>query len=71
MSVHIVDDEQRRARPQAPCARRVAAARGHLRRCRASTMYQTSPPARRLPSGPAALATRLLYTFTTGSRCHG
>ena len=25
MSVHIVDDEQRRDRPQCPCARRVAA----------------------------------------------
>ena len=67
MSLHIVDDEQRRARAQDPCARRVAAAGGHLRRCRASTMYLTSPAARRLASGPPALATRLLYTFTTDS----
>ena len=39
MSVHIVDDEQRRDRPQSPCALRVPAARGHLRRWRSSTMY--------------------------------
>ena len=39
MFLYIVDDEQRRDRPQSPCARRVPAARGHLRRCRASTMY--------------------------------
>ena len=39
MSVHIVDDEQRRDRPQHPCALRVPAARGHLRRWRSSTMY--------------------------------
>jgi len=31
---HIADDEQRRARPQPPCARRVPAACRHLRRCR-------------------------------------
>ena len=39
MSVHIVDDEQRRDRPQHPCALRVPAARGHLRRWCSSTMY--------------------------------
>ena len=39
MSMHIVDDEQRRDRPQPPCALRVPAARGHLRRWRSSTMY--------------------------------
>ena len=38
MPGRIVDDEQRRDCPQAPCARRVPAARGHLLRCRASTM---------------------------------
>ena len=38
MSMHIVDDEQRRDRPQHPCALRVPAARGHLRRWRSSTM---------------------------------
>ena len=31
MSMYIVDDEQRRDRPQHPCALRVPAARGHLR----------------------------------------
>ena len=48
MSRHIVDDEQHRDRlgrcadpdrPQSPCALRVPAARGHLRRWRSSTMY--------------------------------
>jgi hypothetical protein len=39
MSVHIVDDEQRKRSPQDPCALRVPAARAHLRRCRPSTMY--------------------------------
>ena len=34
----IVDDEQRRDRRQPPCALRVPASRGHLRRCRSSTM---------------------------------
>ena len=38
MSMHIVDDEQRRDRPQPPCALRVPAARGHLLRWRSSTM---------------------------------
>ena len=37
--MHIVDDEQRRDRPQSPCALRVPAVRGHLRRWRSSTMY--------------------------------
>ena len=37
--LHIVDDEQRSMRPQPPCALRVPAAHGHLRCCRASTMY--------------------------------
>ena len=40
MSMHIVDDEQRRDRPQPPCALRVPAAWGHLRRWRFSTMYR-------------------------------
>ena len=39
MSMHIVDDEQRRDRPQHPCALRVPAVRRHLRRWRSSTMY--------------------------------
>ena len=38
MSVHIVDDEQRRDCPQHPCALRVPAARGHLLRWRSLTM---------------------------------
>ena len=39
MSLYIVDDEQRRDRPQPPCALRVPAARGHMLRWRSSTMY--------------------------------
>ena len=39
MSLHIVDDEQRRDCPQPPCALRVPATRGDLRRWRSSTMY--------------------------------
>ena len=38
MSMHIVDDEQRRDRPQPPCALRVPAARGHLLCWCSSTM---------------------------------
>jgi hypothetical protein len=38
MSVHIVYDEQRRGRPQHPCALRIPAVRRHLRRWRSSTM---------------------------------
>ena len=34
----IVDDERRRLCPQSPCAPRVPAARGRLRRCRGSMM---------------------------------
>jgi hypothetical protein len=40
MSVHIVDDEHRGDRPQSPCARRVPATQGHLRRWRSSTRYR-------------------------------
>ena len=38
VAMHIVDDEQRRDRPQHPCALRVPAMRRHLRRWRSSTM---------------------------------
>ena len=38
MSMHIVDDEQRRDRPQSPCALWVPAVRGHLLRWRSLTM---------------------------------
>src|SRR6266545_8020346 len=55
---HIGDDEQRRARPQPPCALRVPAARRHLRRCRSSTMPLALPASRRLASAGAALGTR-------------
>jgi len=40
MPGRIVDDEQRRDCPQSPCAQKVPAARGHLLRCRASTMHK-------------------------------
>ena len=63
MSEHIVDDEQRSDRAQDPCALRVAAARGHLRRWPTSTIYLTSPAVGRLAAGPAALATRPLVVL--------
>ena len=58
--VRIVEEEQRRDRAQDPCALRVAAARGHLRRWPTSTMHSTSPAVVRLAAGHAALATRPL-----------
>jgi len=66
MSMHIVDDEQRRDRPQYPCALWVPAARGHLLRCRSSTMHigiACVAPPRIYPRG-ARNATHC--TFTTG-----
>ena len=63
MSMHIVDDEQRRDRPQHPCALRVPAARGHLQRQRVGAPRRctsTSPASRRLASAPVALGTRYL-----------
>ena len=83
MSVRIVDDEQRSDRPhsgpcnlrqtdegraqQDPCALRVAAARGHLRRWRPSTMHidiACGPPPSIWPRGARNAA---LCTFTTDS----
>ena len=55
----IVPDEQRGIRPQSPCARRVPAARGRLRRCRSSEVGR-SRSSRRLESTPAARGTRPL-----------
>ena len=55
----IVPDEQRGIRPQSPCARRVPAARGRLRRCRSSEVGR-SRSSRRLESAPAARGTRPL-----------
>ena len=54
----VTEAEQRSDRAQDPCALRVAAARGHLRRWPTSTIYLTSPAVGRLAAGPAALATR-------------
>src|SRR2546430_15977252 len=42
--VWIVEEEQRRDRPQDPCALRVAAARGPLRCWRPSTVDTHNPP---------------------------
>ena len=39
MSMHIVDDEQRRDRPQSPCAQRVSSGAGHLRRSKRGPYY--------------------------------
>ena len=58
--MYVVDDEQRRDRPQSPCAQRVSSGAGHLRRWRSSTMYNdiacVAPPC----TSPAALETRPL-----------
>jgi len=66
MSMHIVDDEQRRDHPQPPCALWVPAARRHLLCYRSSTMH----------TGIACVALPRIYprgarnaahcTFTTG-----
>ncbi|PYV10071.1 MAG: hypothetical protein DMG07_21805 [Acidobacteria bacterium] len=65
--VWIVEEEQRSDRPQDPCALRVAAARGHLRCWRPSTMHidiACGPPPSIWPRGARNAA---LCTFTTDS----
>src|SRR5207249_5224981 len=65
--VWIVEEEQRSDRPQDPCAFQVAAARGHLRRWRPSTMHTDiacGPPPSIWPRGARNAA---LCTFTTDS----
>ena len=68
MSMHIFDDEQRRDRPQSPCAQRVSSGAGHLRRWRSSTMYTDiaciAPPC----ICPAALETRPLLLLGPAPR---
>jgi len=64
MSVHIVDDEQRRDRPQFPCALRVPAARGHLRRWRSLHTTEGMLVARALPAGLRAAAKCKRYSLT-------
>src|SRR5881394_1493868 len=65
--VWIVEEEQRKRSPQDPCALRVAAARGHLRCWRPSTMHTDiacGPPPSIWPRGARNAA---LCTFTTDS----
>src|SRR5437867_1817206 len=65
--VWIVEEEQRSDRPQDPCALRVAAARGHLRCWRPSTLHidiACRPPPSIWPRGARNAA---LCTFTTDS----
>src|SRR5205814_6537499 len=65
--VWIVEEEQRSDAPQAPGALRVAAARGHLRCWRPSTMHidiACGPPPSIWPRGARNAA---LCTFTTDS----
>ena len=66
--MHIVDDEHRRDRPQAPCAQRVSSGAGLLRRWRSSTMYTdiacVAPPC----ICPAALETRPLLLLGQAPR---
>ena len=67
--MHIVDDEQRRDRPQFPCAHRVSSGAGHPRRWHSSTMYTdiacVAPPC----ICPAALETRPLLLLGQAPRC--
>src|SRR5207247_5357772 len=66
--VWIVEEEQRRDRPQDPCALRVAAAGGRLLRCGGPTIYThiARPAAHCLrPPRPRNAA---LFTFTTDGR---
>jgi hypothetical protein len=60
MSLHIVDEEQRRDRDVTLHARWVPAWRGHLLRWRSFTMHTTSSALRRLESALARPGTRLL-----------
>ena len=68
MSVHIVDDEQRRDRPQDPAPFGFRRRRGICfvrapRRC-----AMTSPASRRLASTPAALGTRPIVLSPRAAR---
>jgi len=72
MSMHIVEDKQRRDRPHPASGWpfgsvpfRVPAARGHLLCWRSSTMHTDIASSRRLASFPAALGAAHC-TFTTG-----
>jgi len=68
MSMRIVDDEQRRDRPQSPCVHRVSSGAGHLRRWCSSTMYTdiacVAPPC----IYPTALETRPLLILGQAPR---
>ena len=73
MSVHIVDDEQRRDRPQSPCGWpygpgpfRVPAARGHLLRYRSSTMCNDIACVAVPRIYPRGARNAAYCTFTTG-----
>src|SRR5437867_11622542 len=68
MSVRIVDDEQRRDRPQDPCALRVAAAGGRLRRCGGSTMCTDIACATAPSIRPPGARNAAICTFTTDCR---
>jgi hypothetical protein len=54
----IVDDEQRRDRPQSPCSLRIPAAAGASAVVALLDDAIASPASRRLASAPAALGTR-------------
>src|SRR6266545_3511745 len=69
--VWIVEEEQRRDRPQDPCALRVAAAGAVCFVASARRCAPTSPAPPRLASGPPALATRpFVLSPRTANRGH-
>src|SRR5881296_1030390 len=63
--VWIVEEEQRRDRPQDPCALRVAAAGGRLLRCGGSTMSTNIACAAAPCIRPPGARNAALCTFTT------
>ena len=63
--VWIVEEEQRRDRPQDPCALRGAAAGGRLLRCGGSTMYTDIACAAAPCIRPPGARNAAICTFTT------
>src|SRR5439155_1962888 len=69
--VWIVEEEQRRDRPQDPCALRVAAAGGRLLRCGGSTMCTDIACAAAPCIRPPGARNAAICTFTTDCESSG